>query len=284
MADTAFQTQYRQELISAYEVGECLLGQSVTDEAVIKGNTATFLIAGSGDATAVTRGVNGRIPGRPNDLTQTSCTLEEWHDKPEISGFNMFASQGNISGLMQKTTKDVINRKKDELILAQLATASNTTGTAQQGSHDLVVYAKTILGNNKVAFDGQITAVISPAMNGYLEQVPEYASADFREIKPLEGGNGNSYAGRPKARFWSEVHWIVHPSLTGAGTAAEKCFMFHRDAIGCAMDVSGMSTYAGYNEEEDYSFARCSGYMGSKLLQNSGVVVINHDGSEYAAQ
>jgi hypothetical protein len=48
-------------------------------EAVIKGNTATFLVADSGGATATTRGANGLIVARADDLTQTSATLQEWH-------------------------------------------------------------------------------------------------------------------------------------------------------------------------------------------------------------
>jgi hemin uptake protein HemP len=43
-----------------------------------------------------------------------------------------------------------------------------------------------------------------------------------------------------------------------------------------------MASPVGYDEEQDYSWARASAFMGSKLLQNSGVVVITHDGSAYA--
>lgn len=286
MAETAFQTAYRNELIATFEVTESLLAQSVTDEAVISGNSAVFLVAGSGDATAVTRGVNGRIPGRANDLTQVTCTLTEWHDKPEMTGFNVFASQSGdrIIRKMQMDSAGVVNRKKDSQILTELATATNDTGASVQGSLDLVVYAQTILGNNKVPLDAMdVTAVISPAFNGYLNQIPEYASADYVEVKPLASGT-NAYAGRKKAKRWMDCMWIVHPELTGVGTATEKCFMYHRSAIGHAHDTAGMKSYVGYNEEDDFSFARCSGYMGAKLLQNSGVVVINHDGSNYAAQ
>ena len=38
-----------------------------------------------------------------------------------------------------------------------------------------------------------------------------------------------------------------------------------------------------YDSEDDYSFCRASIFMGAKALQNSGIVVINHDGSEYVA-
>jgi hypothetical protein len=44
-----------------------------------------------------------------------------------------------------------------------------------------------------------------------------------------------------------------------------------------------MSMGIGYDEEQDYSWARASVFMASKLLQNSGVVVINHDGSAFVA-
>jgi hypothetical protein len=40
-----------------------------------------------------------------------------------------------------------------------------------------------------------------------------------------------------------------------------------------------LMTAIGYDEEQDYSFAGASGYFGSKLLQNSGVVQMVHDGS-----
>lgn len=81
MAESAFQVQYRQELVATFEEGTSWLRQTTVTEAVIKGNQATFLVAGSGDASAVTRGINGLIPARADDMTQTSATLTEWHDQ-----------------------------------------------------------------------------------------------------------------------------------------------------------------------------------------------------------
>jgi hypothetical protein len=36
-----------------------------------------------------------------------------------------------------------------------------------------------------------------------------------------------------------------------------------------------MEARAGYDEEQDYSWSRCSIYMGSQVLQDSGIVVVN---------
>ena len=283
MAETAFQTQYRQEMIATFEVGVSLAYQSTTHEAVISGNTATFLVAGSGGATAVTRGVNGLIPSRPNDLTQVSCTLAEWHDKPTVTGFNIFASQGNLRSLMQRTTMEVVNRKLDDLIITELNTATNdVNSTGEAASVDMIAHAQTILGNNNVPFDGQISALITPAFNGYLNQIPEYASADYVMLRTLDN-NTNNFANVMKAKRWMDVNWIVHPALPGVATASEKCFMYHKSAIGCAMDTEGMKCPVGYDDEDDYSWSRCTAYTGAKLLQNSGVVVMTHDGSNYVA-
>lgn len=277
MAETAFQTQYRTETIAGFEVNQSLLRDSVTTEAVIKGNEATFLVADSGGATAVTRGVNGLIPGRADNLNQNTATLVEWHDKPIKTRFNIFASQGNQREIMQKTSMAVINRKMDDDILTELATATVTTGAPAVGSLGMALRAKTILQLAEVPWDNNICAIISPAFEAYLQQITAYTSADFVDMKPLPGGDG--WSDKPKVKQWIGVNWIVHPNVPGVGTADETCFMYHKSAIGHAANVDGLDTAVGYNEEDDYSFARHSIFMGSVLMQNSGVVKMRHDGS-----
>ncbi len=75
---------------------------------------------------------------------------------------------------------------------------------------------------------------------------------------------------------------IAHPNLPGKATSSEKSFLYHKTAIGHAIDTAGMATPVGYDEEQAYSWARASANMGATVLQNSGIVVMTHDGSEYA--
>ncbi len=79
MADSAFQTQYRSEHIAAFEQNFSVLRTTCVQEAVIKGNTAVFLVSGSGGLSAVTRGQNGMIPYSTVENVQNSCTLQEKH-------------------------------------------------------------------------------------------------------------------------------------------------------------------------------------------------------------
>ncbi len=276
MADTAFQTLYRSEFIAGFEQKQSLVRQTVTTEANVNGNTAVFLVADSGSAAATTRGVNGLIPARADNLTQNSCTLAEWHDLVRRTGFNLYASQGDGRRIMQDTTMGVLNRKIDADIIAQLETGTQDTGAAATMSLSLAMYAVAILGNNSVPLDGNVSALITPGAYAYLMQTKEFASVDYVNNKPFESGLTNFR--------WAGINWIVHPNLTGKGTASETCLVYHKSAIGHACDVASIQTAVGYDEEQDYSFARATGYFGSKLLQNTGVVKIIHDGSAYAAQ
>lgn len=277
MASTAFQTIYRQEFIASFEERSSHLRNACTTSANINGNTAVFLVAGSGGASAVTRGVNGLIPARSDDLTQNSCTLSEWHDLPQRTSFNIESSQGDARRIMQESSMGVINRKMDELVIEQLDTATQDTGTSATMSLSLVAKALAILGSAEVPIqeEDNMFGLISPAAYAYLMQIPAFTSADYVDVKPFAG---------PMKRYrrWFGVNWIMHPNLTGNGTSTEDCYVFHRSAIGLATNKD-IRVAVGTDEEQDYSYVRTSVFMGAKLLQNTGVVNINHDGSAYVA-
>jgi hypothetical protein len=274
MAESAVQTQYRQEIVAAFEEGMSWLRQTTVTEAVVKGDRAVFLVAGSGGASAVTRGLNGLIPARADDMTQNTCTLTEWHDLARKTRWNIFASQGDQRRLMQETTRKVLNRRLDADIVAQLDTATNNLGAAAQISLSAIGKAITTLGENEIPTEDEdkMWAVMTPAVRGYLMQTTEFASADYVDVKYLNG---------PAKRVarWAGFNWIFHPNLTGVGTSSEKCYFFHRNAIGSAFDTEGLNIAIGYDDEQDYSYARASAFTGAKLLQQGGIVQFLHDAS-----
>lgn len=275
MAETAPVIQYRNELVAEFEVGTSWLRQTTVTEAVIKGNQATFLVAGSGGATATTRGINGLIPARADSNTQTTATLVEWHDLVRKTRFNIFQSQGDQRALMQTTTRKVLNRRLDADIIAQLDTATSNLGAATTMSLANIAKAKVTLGENEVPTEemDKMWAVATPAVEGYLMQIPEFTKVDYVEMKYLTGPTRRTMR-------WAGFNWIFHPNLTGVGTSQEKCYFFHRDAIGSAFDSGeGLNVAIGYNDEQDYSYARASSFTGAKLLQQSGIVQFLHDAS-----
>ena len=277
MADTAFAVQYRQEFVAGFELGQSLLRTTCVTEAVIQAQQAVFLVADSGNATAVTRGVNGLIPGRADNLNQYTATLVEWHDKPRRTKFNIFASQGDGRRIMQATTMKVMNRKIDADILGELTNTTTTTGSTAQMSLSLAMYAQAKLGNNEVDIDEEdnMFFVASPAARAYLMQTKEFNNALYVDVKPMVGPVR-------KMLRWAGFNWIWHPRLTGKATSSELCYAFHRNGIGHAVNTGEMDVDADYNREDAYYWARSSIFMGSKLLQIKGVVKVTHDGSAFA--
>src|ERR1019366_7038570 len=115
--------------------------------------------------------------------------------------------------------------------------------------------------------------IISPSFHMHLAQVKEFTSANYINDKP--------FSNMPIMFRWMGVNWIEHPNIVGKGTASESCYMYHKSAIGHALNNGYISTVIGYDEEQDYSFARTTVYSGAVMLQAGGIVKMVHDGSDY---
>src|SRR5258707_11016736 len=206
-----------------------------------------FLVAGSGGAPAVRRGLNGNIPPRVDSLTQVPATLVEWHDKPQRTEFNIFASQGDGGRIMQSSTVKVLNRKIDQDIRGMLSGASSNLGAAQAMPLALATRALAHLDLQDVdtTEEDNMFFVGSPAMRAYLMQIPEFQKAEYVEIKPLVG---------PARRFrrWAGLNWIFHPHLPNVGTAREQGFAFHRSAVGHQVKTGDMDVRPASNKENTH--------------------------------
>lgn len=278
MAATAYATIYRDEWIAGYERDQSLLRSTVSTEAIVNGREAVFLIATS-NREAVTRGPNGLIPAAVDDLVQSTLTLSEWHDLPQKTRFNIFTGQSNQREIMQKTSRKVINRHIDDVIIDALATGTieaNTTGTATIMDKGIVNRARTMLRNANVT-GGRLFGLLTPAAFAYLTDLPSFTSIDYVNEKVLTNPPDRAF------HMWMGVTWMEHTGLPGIGTADASVFIYDSGAIGHAIASGDIQALSGYNEEQDYSWARTTVYDGAKLLQNAGVVEIHHDDTALSA-
>lgn len=280
MAETAFQTIYRSEWIAGFERDRSSLRNTVTTEARVNGHQAVFLTATSG-REAVTRGANGLIAATADSLTQSTVTLSEAHDLPQKTDYNIVTGQSDQREIMQTESRKVINRHIDDIIIAAIATGSVViNSTASIMTKQLVNRAVTRLYQGNVPNDGLVYGLLTPAAWAHLSDVPDFASSEYVGDKPMPGG---APVGAIEMRRWLGVTWMVHTGLSGLGTSGAKCYLYHRNAVGWAYAKNEVEALAGYNEEQAYSWARTTIYDGALLLQNSGVVTLNHDDSQYGA-
>lgn len=280
MAETAFQTLYRDEWIAGYERECSSLKSTVTTEAMFKGRQAIFLISQT-SREAVTRGANGLIPATADNLSTVTVTMSEWHDLPQKTNFNIFVGQSDQRAMMQKQSHKVMCRHIDDVILAAIATGSVViNATASIMTKQLVNRAITRLYQANIPNDGDIYGLLTPAAWAHLSDVPDFASSDYVDNKPMV--DGAPARGR-EMRRWLGVTWMVHTGLPGLGLSTAKNYIYHKGAIGYAHNSRDVQALSGYNDEQDYSWARTTVYDGALLIQNAGVVTINHDDSQYGA-
>ncbi len=278
MAVQAAVTEFKERTVAQFEQKQTQLAMATTRETQKKGNVSTWLVSGSNGDTAVTRGQNGDIPyGGPTN-SQVSATLAERHAAKELTGFDVFASQGDQAGGLRKMVVNIMHRDQDLTILAALAAATLDFGT---GTMDLtnILGAVAILGNNQVPTDevDNMFGIISPAAKAYMMQISEFSSSDYVDMKPYAGGVSKKY------RRWADINWIESPLVTGVGTSSEILYIFHRDALGYSANMNEAAVFAGYEEKHARNWARAELYHQAVVLQNSGIIKITHDGSAFAA-
>lgn len=278
MAVQAAITQFRQETVAQFEQKQTQLAMATTRESMKSGLSSVFLVSGSNGDTAVTRGANGDIPFGGPQNSQVTITLKEKHAAKELTGFDVFASQGNQADGLRKMVTNIMHRDQDLVILAALAAATQDFGT---GTMDLstILGAVAILGNNQVPTDevDNMFGILSPAANAYMSQFTEFASADYVDVKPYANGLSKRY------KRWADVNWIVSPLVTGLATSSEILYIFHRAALGYSSNMDEAKVYADYETKHGRSWARAELYHEAAVLQNSGIIKITHDGSAFVA-
>lgn len=274
MAVDAAVNAYREEYIPIFRRGNSLLRNSCVKEISVSGKNAIFLVAGTSTTTASERGNDGLIVARQNSNTQNTVTLKDLSDLVEGTKFNWDLSQGNQRMIAAEDSADVIHRKIDDQIITQLDTATVNTGASATASLAMVQDAIATLGEAdvKVEEEDNMFALFSMRARGYLMQIPEFASADYVDYKKLDGSIMRYYR-------WAGVNWIFHNALTGKGTATEQCFIYHRNAIGSACDTEQMDAQAGLDLKQNLYWARSTAWAEAGKLQDSGIVMVNHNGS-----
>jgi hypothetical protein len=264
------QALYKDEFVAAFEQRQSYLRDSVTTEAMIKGSSAIFLVTGKAD-TMKERGVDGLIPAANEVDTQVTITLKEMHHRATVTGFDIFGGQSDRRRILQERGMKAANKEIDDVILTAL---DATTTTYNSGTAITLTYGKLVdiiseLYENEVDNDGMITCVWSPKTYARILTFAQATSIDYVNQKPLVDG--------PQPfRFLGAMH-IMHPRVPGVGTSTAKNFVYHKNALGHAIDNAGIKTDIGYNGEHDYSYARHTVYHGAKVLQNSGIIEVTTD-------
>ncbi len=273
--------QYSNEFIKGYERGDSALRSTVTTKTQKQGSSHVFLVTDSGGAQAQTRGLDANLIGRSMNQNQVTLTMTEWHDLPKKTGFNIFESQYQGREDMYTTAYEVINRKVEDQIMSALDSATTgPTATPTTDAIKLLTDGLTIMAQNNVPTDdGEVYAAVSHAFLQACLESDVFSNADYVSMRKWDDGVRSS-----KMMYkWNGINIFNNTGVPGHATASETCFLYHKSSIGHAIDNETFKTAIGYNEENDYSFIRCSAFSGAKLLQNAGVQKLKFVGNTASA-
>ncbi|PJF23521.1 MAG: hypothetical protein CUN56_00545 [Phototrophicales bacterium] len=278
-------TLYKDQLVAGYERDTTKLKRFVNTEPVEKGGSVVFTIADSNSASATKRGSDGLYPASTVNNTSVTVSMEEWTNMQRLNGFDAFKTAGNQAERLIKNCSLAIGRKTDDLIMDALSNGTQVvSGGASTDALNLLLTAATMLRNQNAGMydDDGITAVISPAFYDAIGRTASFSSADYAQIDYMV--NGIPVIG--EVQRFRGVNIIESTAISGLASASESCYVFHRDAIGFAMKSSDgvmnePDLEVGFNNEQNYSYARCTAIMGASLLQNTGVVKMLFDASAY---
>jgi hypothetical protein len=272
MADlTVLQTIYAAEFQTVFEQKQSFLRGTVTTDGTVNGNNYIFIIESLAD-TAKTRGASGNIPYAADNQSSATCSLTEYHHLARKNNFDIASSSVPQRTNMQKRGVTSLNQRTDQLILAEAAqTTYNCGGAAAGVTLGLLLYACSILDTNYVPDDGERYGLLTPMAWAWTMKISQFTSWDW------VGENDKPFMRQTQWREWNGVKWARHPNLPGTGTSSASCFVYHKGALGHALNQGEMQSMVGVNTEHDYSWARVSAYMGAKLIQGGGVVKVLHN-------
>ena len=253
--NVAFVEEYMTDLHHVFQREGSMLKDTVFLKDGVVGSTAHFQKLGTGTATTKSR--HGEIT--PMNVTHTapSVTLQdfyagEWSDSLDEAKVNIdvrmaYAKAGAMS----------LGRKVDEQITTVLDSTTQSTLTytvtssaAIQASLIAMVEA---LDANSVPNDGQRYGVLTPRAYAQAMTVESFASSDYVGANSLAFNEG--IPGHRKFREWLNVKWCMLPSLPGQGTSTAKIFVYHKNALGYAIQKSEFpNAAAGENISADITW------------------------------
>lgn len=271
------QTIYKAQYIEAFERRKATIVPMVRTDTQDRGGTLVFLVAGSNNRVATTRGSNGNIVPADDSQTQVSLTFAEAHDLKEYTNFDIFRSQGDQIALMRQNSMSVIHRKQDSVIITALETGSVSLGVIGTMNKTVANQIATKLRNAFVGEDtaGNIYCALTPAAYTYMTDITSFANTQYTATQKVDDG----IPAGGQVKYWMGVNWFEHSGLTGGATSASTCLAWHKDAVGYAVSTMGVDAMIGYDQKQHSSWARASVFHGAIKLQNSGIVKFTHDDS-----
>ncbi len=268
--DQAFIKQFEREVHEAYQRQGSKLRNTVRTISNVNGSSAVFQKVGKG--TASTKSTHGMVPVMNLDHSSIEVTLQDYYAGDWVDRMDELKTNIDERQVIASAGASALGRKTDELIINQLATASdNVIADSNVGlTKAKVLEAFEILGEADVPDDGQRFAVVGWKQWSELLGIDEFVSADYI------GATALPFASVVQAKMWLGTIWIPHTGLPADENDIRSCFWYHKTALGHAA-ASDVQTDISWHGDRASHFVNNMMSQGAGLIDEAGIVVMNCD-------
>lgn len=264
---------FQEQTVIAMGKRKSQMRKTVTTTANIKADSATVMVSDINGKRMVKRGTDGRIPSNPPNDKQFKVQLEQLHYKEAKTEFDIYTQQGAQFDLMKDNVVAVAERRHDEEILKTLGTNTRKANPGAAVQLTSTAMLKKILGSfGGLQSQTMICMAITSGAYADMHDIKEFGNHDYIQDE--------QWKGVPKSLAFTffGINFIIMPDDDFEGALnAKKFYAWKPEAVAHICDMDSAAFKFGYNDEDDYSWARTALATGSRIIQPSGVIEVEID-------
>lgn len=276
-AGNANLVNYSKETILAFNARTSLLLNTTHREFFARGLQAVFLVADSGKGYA-----QGRAPGGdiiPDNITtdQIFAQFDALFAKAEKPNEEIDFSQANWIKLMIDNTVSKMHRTNDKLILDALDLATTSTSVLTTITLETIAQCRQQLVTNYVPNDQNLTLACGPALFASLTSNTSFNNALYTSNSPRQIDLAEpAWKDQPMEFKWQGMNIVQIPFVPfNSSTDVETNFIYHKNAIGSAVQMNQAQTAQMYNDIPNQKQVVVTPFLAAnKILQDSGIIKI----------
>lgn len=268
--DQAFIKQFEREVHEAYQRQGSKLRNTVRTISDVNGSSAVFQKVGKG--TASTKSTHGMVPVMNLDHSNIEVVLQDFYAGDWVDRLDELKINIDERQVIASAGANALGRKTDELIINELATASqNVIADANIGmTKDKLLEAFETFGEKDVPDDGQRYAIVGWKQWSELLTIDEFVNADY------VGQENLPFSTITQAKMWLGTIFIPHSGLPVDANDIRSCFWYHKTSVGHA-SASDVATDISWHGDRAAHFVNNMMSQGAGLIDEAGIVTINCD-------
>lgn len=256
-SNAAFIAQYTNEVKQLFQQTGTKLMDTTRVHKNVVGSTYNFHKMSA--VVANTKARDADLTGLDPTAAQVTATLADYYAPIFVDKLDLIKTNANLRDEYAKAAVAALGRKIDDVIITELANATNTTATITGGlTFAKILECLTYLNTNDVDPEKRVLVIGAKQVSEALA-IQQLTSTDYVQVQSvLNSGIGTALG----------FKWIM--STRATAFSATGCYAYNADSIGLAVGQD-VSTEVNYIPHKAAWLTTSSVSLGAKIIDNLGI-------------